>query len=122
MALDKSIIQELKNTILKSRYQAARLVNKELIVLYFNIGKRINDTAKKEAWGSKVIDQISAELQNELPGLRGFSAGNLKKMRVFTEFWVKHLSIGSTVLNQLENTKTYKNHIEKAETVELRCY
>ena len=106
MELDKSIIQELKNTILKSRYQATRLVNKELIVLYFNIGKKINDTASKETWGSKVLSQISAELQNELPGLRGFSAGNLKKMRVFTAFWAKHPSIGSTMSNQLENSPT----------------
>ncbi len=104
MALDKHFIQELKSAILKSRYQAARLVNRELIALYFNIGKKISDTASKEAWGSKVLDQISTELQNELPGLRGFSAGNLKKMRVFADFWNKYFLIGSAVSNQLEIT------------------
>ncbi|WP_211229790.1 PDDEXK nuclease domain-containing protein [Olivibacter sitiensis] len=100
---DDSFIRELKNAILQSRYQAARLVNKKLIVLYFDIGKKISSNIKKMAWGSKVIDQISFELQKELPGLKGFSSGNIKKMRVFSEFWLNHLSIGSTVSNQLIN-------------------
>lgn len=100
---NKNIILELKDAILKSRYHAARLVNKELIVLYFGIGRKISETAKKEAWGSKVLEQISKELQSDLPGLRGFSSGNLKKMRVFAEFWMAHLKISSTLPNQLEN-------------------
>lgn len=103
-SLNKNIIRELKEAILKSRYQAARLVNKELVSLYFDIGKKISLTAKKEAWGSKVLEKISTELQNELPGLRGFSSGNLKKMRVFAEFWTKHLKVGSALPSELENT------------------
>src|SRR5690606_9818176 len=102
-SLNKNIIRDLKEAILKSRYQAARLVNKELVSLYFEIGKKISLTAKKEVWGSKVLEQISAELQNELPGLRGFSSGNLKKMRVFADFWMEHLKIGSAMPNQMEN-------------------
>lgn len=99
--INKNIIKELKDAILKSRYQAARLVNKELIILYFGIGKKISETATKENWGSKVLDKISAELQNELPGLRGFSSGNLKKMRVFSEFWIRQLKFGSASPNQM---------------------
>lgn len=112
MTLNKNIILELKQTILSSRYQAARLVNKELIVLYFGIGKKISETASKEAWGSKVLDQISLELQGELPGLRGFSSGNLKKMRVFAEFWMVHLKsgLGSALPNQLlSNTSEFSS-------------
>jgi hypothetical protein len=75
-----------------------------LILLYFGIGKKISELATKEAWGSKVLDQISKELQNELPGLRGFSSGNLKKMPVFADFWMAHLKISSTLPNQLENS------------------
>lgn len=96
-----SIILELKQAILSSRLQAARLVNKELIVLYFSIGKKISETAKRETWGSKVLDQIATELQRELPGLRGFSSGNLKKMRVFAEFWSAHLKVSSALPNQI---------------------
>lgn len=101
--LDKHIILELKAAILQSRYQAARLVNKELVLLYLNIGKKINENAEKMVWGNKVLEQISTELQHELPGLRGFSAANLKKIRVFASFWNERFPIGSTLSNQLPN-------------------
>lgn len=91
--LDKNFIVELKSAILKSRYNAARLVNRELIVLYFNIGAKISIQTKKQAWGSKVLEQISNELQNELPGLKGFSASNLRKMTLFYNFWSKEFHI-----------------------------
>jgi predicted nuclease of restriction endonuclease-like (RecB) superfamily len=55
-------------------------------------------------WGSKVLEQISKELQKELPGLRGFSSGNLKKMRVFAEFWMEHFKLGSATSNQLDDS------------------
>ena len=101
MESSKHIILELKSAILRSRYQAARLVNKELIALYFTIGKKISETATKEAWGMKILDKISSGLQKELPGLRGFSSANLKKMRVFADFWITHLNFGSATPNQI---------------------
>jgi predicted nuclease of restriction endonuclease-like (RecB) superfamily len=100
MTFNQNIIHELKNAIISSRYQAARLVNRELIILYFRIGVKISESVLKEAWGSKVLDKISSELQKELPGLRGFSGGNLKKMRVFSGFWMKHLKFSSALPNQ----------------------
>ena len=96
------LIIRIKNNILSSRYHAATLVNKELLILYFNIGKIISDKTKTEKWGSKVLNKISDDLQKELPGLRGFSASNMKKMRVFYEGWSKLFSISSISLNQLE--------------------
>lgn len=104
--IDKHIILELKEAILQSRYHAARLVNKEMIILFFEIGKKISLNVEKNAWGSKVLEQISFELQNELPGLKGFSSGNLKKMRVFSNFWLNHLQMSSALPNQLENSLT----------------
>lgn len=101
----RHIIYELKNTILNSRFNAAKMVNKELICLYFSIGKKISETAKAESWGSKVLDKISNDLQSELPGLRGFSGGNLKKMRIFADFWSPHLEIGSALPNQKASSK-----------------
>lgn len=101
--IDKNFIKELKSAILKSRYQAARIVNKELINLYFNIGRKISVNTKKMAWGSKVLEQISNELQNELPGLKGFSGTNLKRMASFFDFWNPVFQISPTVSDQLEN-------------------
>ncbi len=76
-------IAELKEQILSSRYHAAKLVNRELLILYYKIGKSLSTKVEQEKWGAKVIDRISVDLQDELPGLRGFSARNLKKMRQF---------------------------------------
>lgn len=99
--IEKYFIEDLKQAILNSRYQAARLVNRELLMLYLKIGAKINQKTLQEAWGSKVLEQVSEQLQNELPGLRGFSASNLKKMALFFNFWYKSGVIRPTVSNQM---------------------
>ena len=80
-------IQAIKSAILKSRYRAAALANRELLSLYYGIGKYISENSRTGFWGSRAIETISERLQQELPGLRGFSAGNIKKMRIFYEEW-----------------------------------
>ena len=58
-----------------------------LSILYFAIGRYISLHSRDGFWGTGAIDIISQKLQNELPGLRGFSARNLKNMRTFYEEW-----------------------------------
>ena len=87
-------IQSIKKRIIQSRYAAARLANKEQLLLYLNTGKMISDKIKAQKWGAKVPDQISEDLQKELPGLKGFSSGNLKKIRILAEAYFPHLVIG----------------------------
>lgn len=102
--IPKQFIIQLKTAILQSRYQAVRLANREQLLLYLFIGARIEYEANQSAWGSKVLQTISEQLQSELQGLRGFSPENLKKMRVFAKFWINSLfqtPIGSTLPNQL---------------------
>ncbi len=77
----------MKSHIIKSRYIAARIVNREQFVLYYLVGKRLSEKVIAEKWGSKVIEQIADDLQKELPGLRGFSFTNLKNMRQFAEYY-----------------------------------
>ena len=104
MKVDKNyveFIQSIKTQIVQSRYAAARLANREQLLLYFRTGKMISDKIKAQKWGAKVLDQISADLQKELPGLKGFSSGNLKKIRLFSDAYAPHLVIGSTPSNQL---------------------
>lgn len=86
-------IQIIKNAILKSRYRAAALANKELLSLYFGIGKYISENSRNHFWGTNAIETISKQLQQELPGLRGFSLVNLKRMRQFYEAWEKHIHL-----------------------------
>lgn len=78
---------ELKTAILKSRYTAAKMVNKEMLLLYFFVGKYVSHQTRNKNWGKGAVEKISALLQQELIGLRGFSATNLKNMRIFYEEW-----------------------------------
>jgi len=82
-------IQIIKSAILQSRYRAAVLVNRELLSLYFGIGKYISENSRNHFWGKNAIETISLELKQELPGLRGFSPVNIKRMRQFFEVWAK---------------------------------
>jgi len=96
-------IKALKSAILQSRYRAATLVNKELLTLYISVGQFISNKIKEEKWGAKVLETLSSDLQNELPGLRGFSATNIKRMRFFFESWSLYFAISPTVSDQLQN-------------------
>ena len=80
-------IKVIKNAILQSRYKIAVLANRELLSLYFGIGEYISMNTRNRFWGTGAIEEISEKLQKELPGLRGFSATNLKNMRLFFEEW-----------------------------------
>jgi predicted nuclease of restriction endonuclease-like (RecB) superfamily len=63
------------------------LANRELLSLYYGIGKFISGNSREGFWGTGAIDTISQKLQQELPGLRGFSPVNIKRMRQFYEIW-----------------------------------
>ena len=105
-------VKHLKQEILKSRYHIAKVANREILFLYYKVGNTISEKVAAEKWGSKTIERLSADLQNELIGLRGFSSANLKKMRQFYETWSPYIQestfrneIGSTLSNQLENVQ-----------------
>lgn len=79
----RRMLKEIKAQIINSQYKAITAVNRELILLYWNIGKVILDNQKKEGWGSKFIDNLSRDLMAEFPDMKGFSVRNLKYMRKF---------------------------------------
>ncbi len=103
-------VKQLKSAILSSRYKAAVLANRELLILYFNVGKLIDEKIKLGKWGDKILEQLSNDLQTELPGLKGFSATNIKRMRVFYQEWNMHFTISPSVADQLQK-KTKKKPV-----------
>ncbi len=84
---DKAV-EIIKTAILQSQYDAVRSVNEKQLMLYYGIGKYISLNSRKGFWGKGAIDAISERLDKELPGLKGFSARNLRNMRTFYEEWV----------------------------------
>ena len=83
----KNAVKVLKTAILQSQSRAIRKTNQELLSLYYGIGHYISDNSRNGFWGTGAIEAISAQLKRELPGLRGFSASNLKNMRQFYDEW-----------------------------------
>lgn len=80
-------VELIKTAILQSQYDAARSVNEKQLILYFGIGKYVSMNSRNGFWGKGALETISEQLEKELPGLRGFSARNLRYMRMFYEEW-----------------------------------
>jgi predicted nuclease of restriction endonuclease-like (RecB) superfamily len=76
-------VVELKTRIESARLSAARSVNRELILLYWDIGRGIVEKQTVEGWGESVVERLAADLRKEFPDLRGFSGRNLRDMRRF---------------------------------------
>ena len=82
-----SAVQAIKDAILQSQQRALGAVNQEQLALYYGIGRYISANTRAKNWGKGFIEGISQQLRKELPGLRGFSAPSLRKMRAFYEEW-----------------------------------
>lgn len=80
-------VKVIKEAILRSQYRAASAANEEQLSLYYGIGCYVSKNSREGFWGKGAIETISQQLQKELPGLRGFSASNIKNMRSFYEEW-----------------------------------
>lgn len=80
-------LKNLKAQIQSAQQRAALAVNQELLKLYWQIGNDILQRQQQQGWGSKVIERLAQDLRLAFPELKGFSARNLKYMRVFAESW-----------------------------------
>ncbi len=78
-------LQSLKTAIKQAQLRAHVSVNRELVLLYWQIGSEILRRQQELGWGAKVIDQLSQDLAHEFPGMTGLGARNLKYMRKFVE-------------------------------------
>lgn len=77
------LLGDVKRRIRDAQYDALREVNRQLIELYWDIGKMIVERQHGETWGKSVVENLSADLRNEFPGIKGFSARNIWYMRDF---------------------------------------
>jgi len=80
-------LAELKARIHAAQQRAARSVNSELVLLYWQIGRGILERQGREGWGAKVIERLAQDLRNAFPAMKGFSPRNLKYMRAFAQAW-----------------------------------
>ena len=119
-------VQQIKSAILQSQLEAAKAVNRQMLALYYGIGKYVSDNTRTGTWGTGAIETISEQLRRELPGLRDFSPASIKKMRIFYEQWSKLIN-RSPMANDLDwhefMSLSFSHHYEilaKTETLEER--
>lgn len=108
---------EITTRIRSAQYEALKAVNKEMIALYWEIGRRITEQQNRLGWGKSVVQNLSKDIQQEFPGIKGFSERNIWDMaRFYTEYhadeilqplvaeisWSKHIVILTKCKEQRE--------------------
>lgn len=99
---------EITARIRSAQYEALKAVNKEMIALYWEVGKRITEQQTASGWGKSVVENLSRDIQKEFPGIQGFGVRNMWDMaRFYAEYqsneilqplvaeisWSKHIVI-----------------------------
>ena len=83
----EAFLTALKQRISQAQLTAVLAVNRELVLLYWRIGRDILDHQREAGWGAKVIEQLSHDLHRDFPDMTGLSRTNLLYMRAFAEAW-----------------------------------
>ena len=92
-----SFVKGIKELIYRRQYQAMRHVNSELMQLYWEIGGEIDRQQREKSWGKSIVEALAEELQKEFPGVQGFSARNLWRMRNFYIEYTQNAKLPPTV-------------------------
>jgi predicted nuclease of restriction endonuclease-like (RecB) superfamily len=98
------LLADIKARVQSARIKAGLAANRELLALYWDIGRLILDRQQREGWGAKVIDRLAVDLQRAFPQMTGFSRTNLLYTRAFAEAW-RELAIVQRPVAQLTKAK-----------------
>lgn len=96
-----AFLEELKARISTAQVKAALAVNRELIQLYWNIGRDVILKEQAEGWGSKLVERLADDLQQAFPGLGGYSRANVFRMRAFFLAYAQEPRIVAQPVRQL---------------------
>ena len=111
-----TIVENIKEQIRCAQHRAILNANKEMLILYWNIGKIINEHSE---WGNKFLNNLSSEIKSEFPSAKGFSVSNLKNMaRFYREY--QEIEIGQSVTAQI--TWTHNIEILRVKSKEQRLW
>ena len=111
-----SVVENIKEQIRCAQHKAILNANKEMLILYWNIGKIINEHSE---WGNKFLNNLSFEINNEFPSSKGFSVRNLKNMSRFYREYPK-IEIVQSVAAQI--TWTHNIEVLRVKSKEQRLW
>lgn len=92
-----ALLNNIKDRVRSSQYEALKAVNKVLSQLYWDIGGLIVERQAGASWGKSIVEQLAKDLQAEFPGVRGFSASNLWRMRQFYQTYAENEKLAPLV-------------------------
>ncbi len=96
------LLEDLKGRVRTAQLKAALSVNREMIRLYWDIGRLIVERQEREGWGKGIVDRLAADIQKAFPGLKGFSPGNVWRMRAFYVAYTNEVTILAQAARELE--------------------
>jgi len=101
-----AFLTALKSRILHARTSAARAVNRELVLLYWDIGRGIAEKQQKAGWGDSVVERLASDLQAAFPDMRGFSPRNIWDMRRFYAEYTDSLFLSQAVREMMHGKES----------------
>lgn len=94
-------LTDLKRRIQTAQVRAALSVNRELILLYWQIGRDIVTRQQTHGWGQAVVRRLADDLQSAFPGVEGFSPRNLERMRAFYRAYPEEAEFAAQPVSQI---------------------
>lgn len=101
-----AFLESLKSRVQQAQTKAMLSVNRELIQLYWDIGRRIVERQEQAGWGQSVIDRISGDIQRAFPGMEGFSSSNISRMRAFYRAYRRDQEVSAQAVPKLPVAKS----------------
>jgi predicted nuclease of restriction endonuclease-like (RecB) superfamily len=96
------LLEDLKNRIRRTQVRAAMAASRELIRLYWDVGRNIAQRQEREGWGKTVVDRLASDIQKDFPGIGGFSSRNVWRMRAFYMAYAPEVAILPQLVAELD--------------------
>jgi predicted nuclease of restriction endonuclease-like (RecB) superfamily len=111
-------LEQILTKIQSARYEMLKTVSKQTVSLYWEIGKSVSEQMQDQGWGKSIVEQLSKDLQREFPGIKGFSASNIWRMKTFYETYKDNKKLAPLVreIGWIQNKLIFekcKNDIQK---------
>lgn len=97
-----TLLGNIKARVRRAQTQAAFAANRQMLEMYWDVGRMIDAQQQREGWGAGVIPRLAADMHNELPEVKGFSSTNLKRMVQFYRAYPGISTMGAPPVPQLE--------------------
>ena len=106
------LLQDIKTRIRQAQIKATMSANAEMLALYWDVGRLIDQRQHEKGWGSKIIPKLSKDIRNELPEIKGFSERNIKRMLAFYREYIGLLIVPQAVAQLSETESTSGSDLE----------